>query len=303
MTIEEKVIGVLREIGDMGATASQIAEKIGRKREVVSHYLWILKKMGKVNNKGRDIWVLSKEVLDPFNITMEKFKSLTFDEYVQLASRAYELCKGKVIEIFKKSSAQHIVISNGEIIYSSKEIAGIPSNIINKITKKSGKPCYIFSREDMVEEVAWIKTNGDHYPTIELYIGPLKLENFKVVKLGRKVTADFDTGNPYYIFLDEKLCEKIVPGATLQEFHRGIHFGSPYWYFVRKIKICIKDIKDKLASKILLVRLVKNWKKSPLILANPNREGFVGRNLMFEFNFKVTLNPKTCTSVVEFLGS
>jgi predicted transcriptional regulator len=48
------------EAGEIGITAQQVARKLGEKRETVSHYLWVLKKAGKITNVNRNLWVPSK---------------------------------------------------------------------------------------------------------------------------------------------------------------------------------------------------------------------------------------------------
>jgi len=301
MGLEEEVISVLKDVGDSGATASQIARKLGRKREVTSHYLWILKKMGKVTNRSRNLWVLIEKGLDPFNIPLKEFENLSLDEYVSLSEKAHELCKGKIKEAFKDGNVHHIVICEGEIVYRSSNIAGIPSHMIKNLMIKLNKPCYIFSKEDMVEEAQWIKLDTDYYPTVKLLVGGETWNDEKVVNEGKRVLADFDTGNPHYTILNEKFSEGIAPPPLLYESHRGIHLGKPYWYFLADTKICIKDIEEALGCKVMPTRFVRLWEKSPLLLPNPRREGFVGRNLMLTFNFKITLNPSTHTSALKLL--
>lgn len=56
-SVEERILRVVEEAGEVGITSRQIAQKLGMKRETVSHYLWILKKAGKVRNVHRNLWV------------------------------------------------------------------------------------------------------------------------------------------------------------------------------------------------------------------------------------------------------
>lgn len=299
MGLEEEIVGVLREAGDMGATASQIARRIKRKREVISHYLWILKKAGRVTNRSRNVWVIQKG-LNPFSLSLGEFEKLSFDEYTHMAERAYELCKEKVKGAFRDHDVHHVVICNGEVVYKSDNIAGVVSHVIKDLMMKMGGPCYVFSREDMVEEARWTRLNDDYYPTVELLLGQKGRTDEDVAGEGRKILTDFDTGNPYYIIFNEKIGEDIVPSPFPYEIHRGIHLGEPYWYFLREIKICVKDIQGAFRCKVVQARFVRLWEESPLLLANPRREGFVGRNLMINFNFKITLNPLTHTSTVNY---
>ena len=299
MGLEEEIFSMLREVGDLGATASQIARRLGRKREVISHYLWILKKAGKVTNRGRNLWVLEK-ALDPFNMPLRKFENLSFDEYVPMAERAYELCKEKIKESFRDDRIHHVVICNGEVFYKADSTAGIDGHLLRDLMTKMGKPCYVISREDMVEEARWTQLNDDYYPTVELLLGGKDWTDEKVAERGRKILGDFDTGNPYYTIFDEKMGEEAVSLPLPYEIHRGVHFGKPYWFFPREVKICVKDAKGTSRCKVLWARFVRRWEKSPLLLANPRREGFVGRKLMLTLNFRITLDPLTRMSTVNY---
>ncbi len=171
MGLDEDILKVLKDAGSMGATASQIARRLKRKREVVSHYLWILKKARKVSNRGRNVWVLVEKIEDPFNIPLERSRRLSLDEYMPLAEKAYRMCREKVEKLFEKENVHHIVVCDGDVIYTSSDVDGILGEVVNNLMMKRGKPCYVFSREDMVEEASWIKVNEDYYPTVELFLG------------------------------------------------------------------------------------------------------------------------------------
>ena len=60
MALDERILEVVLEAGDIGITAQQVARKLRKKRETVSHYLWVLKKAGKITNVNRNLWVPSK---------------------------------------------------------------------------------------------------------------------------------------------------------------------------------------------------------------------------------------------------
>jgi len=115
------------------------------------------------------------------------------------------------------------------------------------------------------------------------------------------VLSDFDTGNPYYTIFNEKSGENIIASVPFYETHRGMHLERPYWFFLREVKICIEDIIQKFKCKPMQARFVMFWEESPLLLANPRRNGFVGRNIMFSFNLRVILNSKDYISEVILL--
>lgn len=59
--LEEEILEIIKEAGDIGVTARQIALRLNQKRENISHYLWILKKTGKITNKNRILWKMTAE--------------------------------------------------------------------------------------------------------------------------------------------------------------------------------------------------------------------------------------------------
>lgn len=260
MGLEEEIFSMLREAGDLGATASQIARRLGRKREVVSHYLWILKKAGKVTNRGRNLWVLER-VLDPFNMPLRKFENLSFDEYVSMAERAYELCKEKIKETFRDDSVHHVVVCNGEVVHKADNPAGIDGHLLRDLMTKMGKPCYVLSREDLAEEARWTQLNDDYYPTVELLLGGKEWTDDNVAEKGRKILADFDTGNPYYTIFGVDYKVKVMR----HQVHYQLAFStSPLPVPCRfrnlwsSIKLLYFEKCNKFSNEMLRTRQVKN---------------------------------------------
>jgi len=237
----------------------------------------------------------------PFDIPLTDFKKLSFGDYIFLSEKAYRLCREEIRKFFKDSSLHHVVVCNSKVIHSSSNLLGIERETVENLMNEMGMPCYVFSREDIVEEARWIKLNEDYYPTIKIILGDNRWEDEEVTRRGRKVISDFDTGNPYYTILSEESGENIIAPASSYETHRGTHLGRPYWFFLREVKICIEDANSKFKCESMRARFVLFWDESPLLLANPGRKGFVGRNIMFSLNFKITLNPEDCTSEVVLL--
>jgi len=60
VALDERILEVVLKAGDIGITAQQVARRLKKKRETVSHYLWVLKKAGKITNVNRNLWVPNK---------------------------------------------------------------------------------------------------------------------------------------------------------------------------------------------------------------------------------------------------
>lgn len=85
-------------------------------------------------------------------MSLEKFRTLRFEEYRRLSLKAYHLTRERVEGVFRKG-VWHVVVCDGEVVYESRDVHGIPRSVLEDLMRKHGKPCYSFSKEDMVEEV------------------------------------------------------------------------------------------------------------------------------------------------------
>ncbi len=236
-----------------------------------------------------------------FNISPEAFEKLDPEQQIFLAKVLYDSKKSEIEAIFRSEpSIQEIAVCDGEIILKSTEIGGISEKEMEKIVRREGKVCYIFTRPALVEEIPWASLNQDYYPTLSFLLGSQHWTDDVVCLKGREVTVDFDTGCPFN-FLDEKLGVNIVSPPTIHELRYSWHLGEPYQYYVRRVKICIRDPEGKFKCMVQIAFLVRMWNKSPFRIVNPMRVGLVGRRIMLEFGFELTLNPRRKASVVKFI--
>lgn len=237
--------------------------------------------------------------IDPFKIPLDKYRSLiNNDEYSNLVNRVItkrldELYGSWIKKKLKETGTQSIVVCDGKVIYSSKNRYEPSDKELNEMEEKMAKPCYIITGEPLIEEQSnwsYLSVN-DYYPTIEIYTGRMNWNDEDVFKKGTKVRSDFDTGNPEYIALNEELCRNIVKDVPIRRI--GYHLGMPYIYYPRKMKVGITDKKqNRCLGKI--IEGVDNWdhiELNPYKIANPNREGFVGRDLMLKLFVRITLDP------------
>jgi len=245
--------------------------------------------------------------LDPFEIPLETYKSLVVDaEYRTLANRIiterlYKLYGNWIYEEFtRRRKAQSLVLCDKKVIMESEELYG-PKNFW-EIERRAEKPCYLVGREALIEESRWAGLEGgDYYPTLDIYVGGTNWNDKDVFENGVKIRSDFDTGNPQYLVLDEKLCKRVA--GEPQKVWRGIHLGQVYFSYLRNLKVGVKDDEQgRCMEKI--AEGVDDWDDvewNPYKLANPNREGFVGRDIMLELLVKIILNPEAKESSWELL--
>lgn len=247
---------------------------------------------------------------DPFDIPLDKYRELVNNnsEYSSLVNQIITEKLNKlhgdwIKDKLKETKAQSIVVCDRRVIYSSKNRYDPPDEELREMEEKMGKPCYIISGEPLIEERSnWsFLWKEDYYPTIEIYIGGINWNDEDVFEKGIKVRSDFDTGNPEYTVLNEEVCRNTVREIPIRRM--GYHLGMPYTYYPRRMKIGITDEKrNRCLGKI--IEGVDNWddvRLNPYKIANPNREGFIGRDLMLKLFFRIILDPSLKESTWELL--
>lgn len=245
--------------------------------------------------------------VDPFDIPLDKYRELVYNkEYSRVANRIiverlHKLHGDLIKKGFKKAGAQSIVLCGGRVVYSSKKRYEPSDEEIRRMEEEMGKPCFVVTGEPLIEErSSWSYLDvEDYYPTIETYVGGIDWKDEDVFEKGVKVVCDFDTGNPEYMVLDEEVCRSVVEEVPIRRI--GYHLGIPYSYYPRSMRIGVTDgIRKRCLDKI--VEGVDSWQdieSNPYRIANPKREGFVGRDLMLKLFLKITLDPLSKESAWE----
>lgn len=244
---------------------------------------------------------------DPFEVSLDWVRSLDQEEYGILLDRLQELYGDWLKERLKETDSQAIVVCDHRVIHTSQDRYSPSDEELEGMEKKLGRPCYVIMGEPLIEELAhpisaWSDLGeGDYYPTLELFLGDRTWDDERVFRDGRKVASDFDTGNPIYTAFSEEICADLTKEVARER--RGYHLGKGYSAYLRTMKLGVIDgISQRCMEKV--VEGIKDWddpKKNPYKLANPKREGFIGRDIMLQLDLKITLNPKQRESEWELL--
>jgi len=293
-----------------------LAQRFGKKvsYETVKRDLMSLAAKGEIHSKSigggrRGSWIfwLPKAVMleaqgpshlvDPFDISPEERDSMNPRQLSELYDRVLGECRS-VVKRHLKGDSRFIALCGGRIVCSLDH--EISDEEVRELERKYSKVCYVIT-EDLIEETPWIPLGDeDYYPAIEVFLGKTDWETDAVFERGIRVIADFDTGNPdIAAFSDEELASL----KTLEPriMRRAIHLGRYYDYYLLKVKMGICDASGKKRCIERTCRSVLFWRevnRNPFLLANPNRNGFIGRDLLTRFPFNVLLSGKMRNSRV-----
>jgi len=133
-------------------------------------------------------------------------------------------------------SAESLVLCDRKVVYASENRYEPSDEEILEIEAKTGKPCYVVTREALIEErVQWSEIQrGDYYPTLEVCIGDENWDDEKVFSEGKRVRCDFDTGNPDHTVFDTEDCREISSNFP-RIMRRGRHLGWVYHFYPCRI--------------------------------------------------------------------
>jgi len=315
---EEEILGLLSASDkplSIGEVRERLAEKLGEvvSYETVRRDLMKLAAKGEIYSKSigggkRTSWIFWWDAsmletrkrprgIDPFAVSIAERDSMSPRQLSELYDRLLEECRGVMGEFMKRGS-HFLVICDGKVVLTSNQ--EIRDEEVRELERKYGKVCYVVT-QDLVEESAWAPVGDvDHYPTVEVFLGGPDWREREVFERGLRIIADFDTGNPYIAAFDE---EQLIPFKSAKPciLRRAIHLVRHYDYYLVDVKIGVQDDLGKRRCITKACRGVLSWhevKRNPFLLANLERKGFVGRDLMLAFPLEVLLLGKTKSSKV-----
>ncbi len=250
---------------------------------------------------------IEMEKVDPFGLTLELYRALDDQQDWALTQRLYALYGPWIEEQFRDTGAALLVLSDRQVIYASADRYDPHADtVVEETERRTSKPAYIVTRLPIIEEhAAWsdlrAQKPNDFYPTVEVYLANRAWRDDEVFHRGARVIADFDTGNPMIYAFPETICGWLAPEARPRR--HDLYLGRPYRFYPRLLKLGMTDG----VKKAVLERTVDSilgWDdlaQNPFRLANPQRAGFVGRELMLETPFRLLLDPGKKESSWELL--
>lgn len=241
--------------------------------------------------------------IDPFEISLDMHHNLSNKEYRFVMNRLYELYGNWIKEKFKQTKAAVLVLCDRKVVYAANSEYEPEDRVIDKLEKEFKKPCYVIVRPSLIEEISSWSSLGseDFYPTVEIYLSQSDWSDSKLFSDGVKLRCDFDTGNPRYTIIPDSICRDL--GIQLGRRRDRVHLETSYTFYQSSMRIGITDgVKRRSIEKS--VEAITDWDDrnvNPYLIVNPNREGFVGRDLILRLFFRITLDPSTRESRWELI--
>jgi len=235
---------------------------------------------------------------NPFDLSFNEFLRLSPDETKEMLSKAHELGEALIQDAWNCGYRQVILCQN-KIVFKTKEDEPIPSGTVEKLSKKHNKACYVFSAPDIVEESNWTPISGeDAYPTIKIFVGSEDVADKWLVENASPILADLDTGNPHYKIFDAGLFSQEMQSLGPFELREGTHLGDNYYYFNKRVKICVQDVGGNIKSTICLIRMVRDWSRCAVVQISPKRTAYVGRDLLRALRIRLKIDALSSTSQI-----
>jgi len=205
---------------------------------------------------------------------------------------------------FRDPAVRAVLLCDGQVVATAESAETFDPGRIREIEREHNRLCFIFGKEDAVEESEWAYLGpSDAYPTVRVWVAPEGTEAERLRERGVEVLADFDTGNPrhppgFYAF-DDTIREQagLPPGTPGQ----GAHLGQTYFYTRCVATVGSADESGGTRVHRAVARFIVQWDDSPFVRPNPARRGFVGREIMFALRLRITLDPSTRRTYISFL--
>lgn len=234
---------------------------------------------------------------------------ISFDEYLAFSESEREATQWRVYHEhhewyeaeLKARHAQWMLVCGGEIVAFSKTLDDYPTpEKLHAIGKERDFIPFVFVPRPLIEESNWSALDeDDFYPTLTFHIVEISQIEGKTSAPGFSVSADLDTGSPH-LFLDyeQLLEESAVDFRSHAEAYIQQHLGEYYRFHILPLQVVVTDESGNHFTRRMHAYCVRDWKKSPLCLVNPNRQALAGRTILLKFPVKVELDGEKKTTRV-----
>ena len=244
---------------------------------------------------------LPKAAADLFELPFDEYLALSDEARDAIAFRAYRTLESWIDAELEQRKAEWILVCGGQVIEASATLRDYPSDEkLMQLGEQRGLVPFVFVKAPLIEEAAWSVTGtNDFYPTLKLTMAAPGTDVAQLAAAGLTITADFDTGSPSLLAdYNQLLAQMVIRPSPVNQAHYNRHLGQAFAYHFRPVLIGVWSEAGKLATQNFTVTCIRDWRKSPLCLVNPQREALAGRNLLLEFPLCLELDRAAKTTRV-----
>ena len=224
---------------------------------------------------------------NPFELSLDQFYSLSFEE-MKLANRtASRIIQEKIELIFENEKinwfcvgkeGRHLVIFQ----YEDKERV-LDDSFISLLLENKNAPLFFFKKPKFIEDISSSKwseidlINNDYYPTLNLRKDELILE------------CHFDTGSPYNFISAEALTHLLKNKKFLAQTEDKIHGREYQFYDCSETFFYLNENGSKTNLQVNFEAVI-DWLQSPLCLKYKDRKGLIGRKILLDNKILIVLD-------------
>lgn len=243
---------------------------------------------------------------DPFDIPASGSERVEPDQY-EAVFGIIEAKYGRLLEEgFRNPEVRALLLCGRQVVGRARTPEQFDLDEIRRIEEERNRLCFIYGKEDLIEECGWSSLDGDDaYPTLRVWLSAETAHEPEARNRGVEIVVDFDTGNPrhsdgFYAFEDALRGELALGQGTPGQ---GRHMGGTYKYTRLRVRVGTIDESGGSRSHVAEARFVWDWRSAynPFLWANPQRRGFVGREIMFALGLRITLDPSSRQTRVDFV--
>jgi CheY-like chemotaxis protein len=254
---------------------ARMAEFFGRLRDIIER---AKKRAGSPSpTTGND---------DPFCVSFRSYLNLDDKASQQIRRRAWAMKKAWFLKQVEEQGWVWAVLCGSEIVKTSLSGDPVPTEeeLIAYGDKYDRIP-FLFVRPPIVEESTWASTgrkqlNGtdDYYPTISCSVEAIPGNP-------ESLLGDFDTGA-----IVTCISSEVVPIGVLDPLQDSKHLEEEYEFTMKRIKFMLQDEQNQRASIQLPVYVIQDWRTSPFVKVNPQRQMLAGRDILNNLRLRVILD-------------
>lgn len=236
-----------------------------------------------------------EEGIDPFSVSLSRFRETTPDERASLVRRAASIRAERIEREMRDRGAAWIVMVGDDVVAASSSAHDVPlPDTVLSMGAARDRVAYLFEAsliEELPHTSKWSPLDDrDRYPTI-----PLVLHRDPQSAL--RIVADLDTGSHASLF------DAADFDAAAPTWFSGRHLGEAFLWTIAAADIEVTPSGGEPVRRRFAIRLVRDWQSSPFVRIHAGRRALAGRDLLRAFSLELALRASVAETEVRSAGA